>query len=94
MEYILAQSIELERRKIANDESQLKRNLELSAYFTIPNLEVPHRNLTLMAAMKLAFSKKNYASALSFANRIISNGGAPRLLENVSPIQSLQGSTY
>jgi coatomer protein complex subunit alpha (xenin) len=88
MEYTLAMSIELERRQLAasggDSEEQLKRQLELSAYFTMPKLEVAHRQLALMAAMKLAFSNKQYSSALSFANRILANGGAAKLVEQVS----------
>lgn len=84
-EYILAMTIELERRSIPTDTpDNLKRSLELSAYFTIPKLEVAHRQLALMAAMKLAFANKNYSSALSFANRMLANGGSPKLLEQVS----------
>ena len=83
-EYTTAMALELERRKIASEgEANLKRNLELSAYFTIPKLEVAHRQLTLMAAMKLAFQNKNLSTALSFANRMIANGGSPKLLEQV-----------
>lgn len=84
-EYILAMSIELERRSLSTDTPEgLKRSLELSAYFTIPKLEVAHRQLALMAAMKLAFQNKNYSSALSFANRMIANGGSAKLLDQVS----------
>ena len=92
MEYALAMSIELERRKLAAEagdsqtEDQLKRQLELSAYFTVPKLDVSHRQLALMAAMKLAFSNKQLSSALSFANRVVANGGAPKLLDQVSRI--------
>ena len=90
MEYTLAMSIELERRKLAagagdsQSDDQLKRQLELSAYFTVPKLDVTHRQLALMAAMKLAFSNKQFSSALSFANRVLANGGAPKLLDQVS----------
>jgi coatomer protein complex subunit alpha (xenin) len=84
-EYILAMSIELHRRTLPADKPEhLKRILELSAYFTIPKLEVAHRQLALMAAMKLAFANKNYASALSFANRMLANGGSAKLLDQVS----------
>jgi coatomer protein complex subunit alpha (xenin) len=89
MEYALAMSIELERRKVAAEggdnqsEDQLKRQLELSAYFTVPKLDVAHRQIALMAAMKLAFSNKQFSSALSFANRVLANGGAAKLLEQV-----------
>lgn len=85
-QYTTAMALELERRKIGTEgEANLKRSLELSAYFTIPTLEVAHRQLTLMAAMKLAFQNKNHASALSFANRMIASGGSAKLLEQVRP---------
>jgi len=83
-EYILAMSIELERRTLSTDDPEnLKRSLELSAYFTIPKLEVAHRQLALVAAMKFAFANKNYNSALGFANRMLANGGSAKLLEQV-----------
>jgi len=87
-EYTVAMGIELTRRKLgtqealAKDEAALKRSLELSAYFTIPKIEVPHRQLALLSAMQLAIKNKNYNSALSFANRIIANGGASKIVEN------------
>jgi coatomer protein complex subunit alpha (xenin) len=78
-------SIELERRSLSTDTPEnLKRSLELSAYFTIPKLEVAHRQLALMAAMKFAFANKNFSSALSFANRMLANGGSAKLLDQVS----------
>ncbi|KAJ5820115.1 hypothetical protein N7474_005706 [Penicillium riverlandense] len=88
-EYILAMSIELEHRALGtDDEADLKRKLELSAYFTIPKLEVAHRQLALMAAMKFAFTNKNYASALSFANRMLANGGSAKLLDQARKIKT------
>ena len=89
-EYAVAMSIELARRNlgandvVAKDPELLKRSLELSAYFTIPKIEVPHRQLALLNAMNLAARNKNYNSALSFANRILANGGSGRILETVS----------
>ncbi|KAL2115103.1 hypothetical protein VTJ04DRAFT_10766 [Mycothermus thermophilus] len=86
-EYVVAMSIELARRAlgdpatVAKDPKLLKRSLELSAYFTIPKIEVPHRQLALLSAMNLAMRAKNYNSALSFANRILANGGASKILE-------------
>lgn len=89
-EYILAMSIELERRPISTSTPEgLKRSLELSAYFTIPKLEVAHRQLALMAAMKLAFANKNYNSALGFANRMLANGGSAKLLDQVRQLTTL-----
>lgn len=89
-EYAVAMDIELARRSlgaadvVAQDPAKLKRSLELSAYFTIPKIEVPHRQLALLSAMQLAVKSKNYNSALSFANRIIANGGSTKIVENVS----------
>ncbi|KAL4810119.1 coatomer WD associated region-domain-containing protein [Aspergillus unguis] len=88
-EYILAMTIELERRSLSTEsEEGLKRSLELSAYFTMPKLEVAHRQLALMAAMKLAFANKNYSSALSFANRMLANGGSAKLLDQAKKIKA------
>ncbi|KAL4996358.1 coatomer WD associated region-domain-containing protein [Aspergillus recurvatus] len=88
-EYILAMTIELERRALSLETPEgLKRSLELSAYFTIPKLEVAHRQLALMAAMKLAFSNKNYSSALSFANRMLANGGSAKLLDQAKKVKA------
>lgn len=90
-EYAVAMDVELSRRQlgspdaVAKDPSLLKRNLELSAYFTIPKIEVPHRQLALLNAMNLSVRAKNYNSALSFANRILANGGAGKILDAVSP---------
>ncbi|CAI0643981.1 unnamed protein product [Colletotrichum noveboracense] len=81
-EYAVAMEIELSRRQLGTSPDQLKRSLELSAYFTIPKIEVPHRQLALHNAMQLAIRNKNYNSALSFANRIIANGGSSKLTEN------------
>ncbi|KAK4464280.1 coatomer WD associated region-domain-containing protein [Cladorrhinum samala] len=78
-EYTLAMSIELQRRSL--DPSELQRTLELAAYFTIPKIQVPHRQLALLNAMNLSMRNKNYNTALSFANRILANGGSPKILE-------------
>lgn len=88
-EYGLAMAIELSRRKLGTAEEiaaspeKLKRSLELSAYFTIPKLEVAHRQLALASAMRASFVNKNYNSALSFANRMLANGGSAKILDNV-----------
>ncbi|KAK6223999.1 hypothetical protein LQW54_000145 [Pestalotiopsis sp. IQ-011] len=93
-EYALAMSIELARRSLGaadvvnSNPDLLKRSLELSAYFTIPKIEVPHRQLALLNAMNLASRSKNFSTALSFANRMLANGGAPRLLENAKKVKA------
>jgi len=93
--YTTAMSLELQRRSIGTDtEANLKRSLELSAYFTIPKLEAPHRQLALMAAMKFAFSHKNFSSALSFANRMLESEGSAKLLDQVRALSSLQNAEW
>jgi coatomer protein complex subunit alpha (xenin) len=88
-EYSVAMAIELSRRKlgsieeVAKSPEKLKRSLELSAYFTIPKLEVAHRQLALASAMRASVTNKNYNSALSFANRMLANGGSAKFLESV-----------
>jgi len=88
-EYVIAMSMELKRRSIGEDgEENIKKSLELSAYFTIPKLEVAHRQLALMAAMRLATKHKNNSSALSFANRVIANGGSAKLLDQAKKVKA------
>ncbi|KAF6821408.1 coatomer subunit [Colletotrichum musicola] len=87
-EYAVAMEIELSRRQLGTSPDELKRSLELSAYFTIPKIEVPHRQLALHNAMQLAMRNKNYNSALSFANRIIANGGSSKLTENAKKMKA------
>ena len=83
-EYAIAMAIELERRALGEEgEENIKRSLQLSANFTIPKLEVTHRQLALIAAVKFAMKHKNYSSAISFANRIIANGGLPKIVDQV-----------
>ena len=94
-EYATAMALELERRTLPTEgEDNIKRSLELSAYFTIPKLEVAHRQLALMAAMKLAFTNKNFSSALSFANRMLANGGSAKLLDQVNTFKQGYGFVY
>ncbi|TFB02505.1 hypothetical protein CCMA1212_004946 [Trichoderma ghanense] len=87
-EYTIAMSIELARRnlgsadEVAQDPAKLKKSLELAAYFTIPKIEVPHRQIALLSAIKVAIKSRNYNSALGFANRIIANGGSSKIVEN------------
>lgn len=69
-EYILGLSIELERRSL--DPSDVKRNLELAAYFTKAKLQNAHRVNALQVAMMQSFKNKNYTSASHFAGELLS----------------------
>lgn len=85
-------SIELSRRSIAGGAADLsslpedkrKRVLELSAYFTIPDIEPQHQTLALFSAMNLANRNKQLSSALGFANALIERGTNAKFKDNVS----------
>lgn len=68
-EYILGLSIELERRSLPDD--QVKRNLELAAYFTRAKLAPAHRSNALQVAMSQNFKNKNYVQASYFAGEFL-----------------------
>lgn len=67
--YILAFSIELKRRALPS--TDVKRNLELAAYFTKPKLQPAHASLPLLVAMKEAFKHKNYLLTSFFASEYL-----------------------
>jgi coatomer protein complex subunit alpha (xenin) len=74
-EYILGLSIELARRAVENDD--IKRNLELAAYFTKSELIPQHKANSYQVALSQSFKHKNYASASYFASKyleIVSSG--------------------
>lgn len=91
-QYILAMSIELERRGMVGSsmdisslpEEKKKRALELSAYFTVPEMEPQHRTLALFSAMNFAQKNRQMGSALMFANALIEGGTNAKFKENVS----------
>jgi len=66
-EYAAALRLELTRKECTD----LKRQLELAAYFTHCNLQPIHLSLTLGAAMSAAFKAKNYKTAAGFAKRLL-----------------------
>lgn len=68
-EYILAFSIELERRSLPATE--IKRRLELAVYFTKPTLEPQHAFIPLRVAMVESFNHKNFGSASAFAAKLL-----------------------
>ncbi|KAK5779414.1 coatomer subunit alpha PWA37_004288 [Arxiozyma heterogenica] len=68
-EYILGLSIELKRRSLANDD--VKRSLELAAYFTKAKLVPNHRSNALQVAMSQNFKHKNFVQASYFAGEFL-----------------------
>lgn len=90
-------SIELERRALlqgATDISKLsddkkKRALELSAYFTVPELEGPHKSFPLAAAMNFAYKNKQLNTALNFANALFDRTRNPKMKESAKKIKTV-----
>ncbi|CAN3375924.1 hypothetical protein DIURU_003134 [Diutina rugosa] len=76
-EYILASQIELERKALdaKNKPENVKRNLELAAYFTRTHLQQNHKNSAWLVAMTEMAKYKNYAMASYFADKILENAG-------------------
>jgi coatomer protein complex subunit alpha (xenin) len=75
-EYIQGCSIELKRRELFPPKAELtpeqtKRNLELACYFTVANLEPPHRYLALQNAMRIASLAKNNKTAAFMAQQLL-----------------------
>jgi coatomer protein complex subunit alpha (xenin) len=89
-------AIELERRALVKgatdisslDEETKKRALELSAYFTIPELEGPHKSLPLSAAMNFAHKNKQLNTALNFANALLDRTGNAKLKEQARRVKT------
>jgi coatomer subunit alpha len=69
-EYLLGCRLRNEVAKYAL-ETEPKRNMELSAYFTHCELQPPHLVLTLKIAMTNAFKSNNFITAASFCRRLL-----------------------
>ncbi|KAG0142374.1 hypothetical protein CROQUDRAFT_135608 [Cronartium quercuum f. sp. fusiforme G11] len=71
-EYLLGLSLEIERRRVAATEPEnLKRQLELAAYFTHCGLQPVHLILALRLAMTTFSKAKNLATAAAFSKRLL-----------------------
>ncbi|KAF2421839.1 Coatomer, alpha subunit [Tothia fuscella] len=96
-QYTVGMSLELERRKLINNSVDIstfsedikKRALELSAYFTIPEMDPQHVTLALFSAMNFAHKNKQLSSALSFANSLIEKGTNAKFKENARKIKAI-----
>ena len=71
-EYLLGLSMEQTRRSITGQTPEdMKRALELAAYFAHCQLQTPHMQLALRQATKQAFRSKNFSTASQFASRLL-----------------------
>ncbi|KAG8992071.1 hypothetical protein FRB95_004072 [Tulasnella sp. JGI-2019a] len=71
-EYLLGVTLELERRKVvAEDPANVRRNLELAAYFAHCKMQPPHMVLALRSAISLFTKGKNPVAAAKFAQKLV-----------------------
>lgn len=71
-EYLLGLSLEIERRRVQQeDPDNIKRQLELAAYFTHCGLRPVDLTLALRLAMTLFNKQRNSATAAVFAQRLL-----------------------
>jgi len=79
-------SIELERRRVAEQEpDNVKRNLELAAYFTQCQLQPPHMQIALRSAIGAFAKANNQAHAARFAKRLLELKPDPKIVAQVRP---------
>jgi coatomer protein complex subunit alpha (xenin) len=83
-EYLLGVSIELERRRVVEQEpDNLRRNLELAAYFTHCQLQPPQLQIALRSAIGAFAKANNQAHAARFAKRLLELNPDPKIAAQV-----------
>ncbi|ORX92865.1 coatomer protein alpha subunit [Basidiobolus meristosporus CBS 931.73] len=93
-EYLLGLTMEKERRELSLDEPEnVKRALELAAYFTHCELEPIHSQLSLRSAMTLSFKTKNCLSASMFARRLLELAPPPQIATQARKVQTISDQT-
>lgn len=89
-EYIIGLQIELTRRALPATE--VKRNLELAAYFTHVQLQPAHRLNALQVAMTQSFKAKNFHHASYFASEFLKIMSSGNRAEQAKKIQAKSDS--
>ncbi|EGN92902.1 hypothetical protein SERLA73DRAFT_65083 [Serpula lacrymans var. lacrymans S7.3] len=80
-EYLLGVSIELERRRVAQHEPEnVRRSLELAAYFAHCKLQPPHMQIALRSAIGVFAKANNHATAAKFARRLLDLNPDPKIV--------------
>ncbi|KAF8889702.1 coatomer WD associated region-domain-containing protein [Infundibulicybe gibba] len=80
-EYLLGVLIELERRRVVKEEpDNVRRNLELAAYFTHCQLQAPHLQIALRSAIGEYAKANNQAHAARFAKRLLELKPDPKIV--------------
>lgn len=84
-EYLLRVSLELERRKIVEtDPGNVKRSLELAAYFTNCKLQPQHLQIALRSAIGVFAKANNHATSAKLARRLLELNPDPKIVAQVS----------
>ncbi|KAG6331595.1 hypothetical protein ID866_7493 [Astraeus odoratus] len=80
-EYLLGVSIELERRRAIQEEpDNVRRSLELAAYFTHCQLQPAHMQIALRSAIGVFTKANNHATAAKFARRLLDLNPDPKIV--------------
>ncbi|KAI0078368.1 coatomer subunit alpha-2 [Panus rudis PR-1116 ss-1] len=80
-EYLLGVSIELERRRVVQEEpNNVQRGLELAAYFTHCKLQPPHMQIALRNAINVFAKANNHATSAKFARRLLELNPDPKIV--------------
>ncbi|KIO31399.1 hypothetical protein M407DRAFT_14100 [Tulasnella calospora MUT 4182] len=83
-EYLLGVSMELERRKVVKeDPTNVRRSLELAAYFAHCKLQPTHETLALRNAISVFTKARNPVAAGKFAKRLIELGPDAKVAASV-----------
>ncbi|KAJ1953200.1 hypothetical protein IWQ62_006052, partial [Dispira parvispora] len=88
-DYLVGLNMERVRQELASQPDQVKRVLELSAYFTHCSLQPIHQQLALRSAMVLHYKQKNFMTASSFARRLLELSPAQSVATQARQIQTL-----
>ncbi|KAL6302657.1 coatomer WD associated region-domain-containing protein [Sparassis latifolia] len=80
-EYLLGVTLELERRRVAQEEpDNVRRSLELAAYFTHCQLQPPHMQIALRSAISVFAKANNHVTAARFARRLLELNPDPKII--------------
>lgn len=84
-EYLLGVTLEIERRRVAQEEpDNVRRSLELAAYFTSCKLQPAHLQIALRSAIGVFAKANNHATAAKFARRLLELNPDPKIVAQVS----------
>ena len=86
-EYLLGVSVELEKRRVTQEEpDNTRRALELAAYFTHCQMQPAHLQIALRSAIGPFAKANNHATAAKFARRLLDLNPDPKIAAQVSVI--------